>query len=421
MINIELIRSNPDIVKNATRRRGIDVPIDRILELDAIRRSTIEKADGLRAHRNQVNRRLGQACERPPELIDEMREIGSRIKALEQQIRFTEEELAPLLTRIPNLHRDDVPPGQGDAGNVEIRSSGELPSYDFDPLPHWELGERLGIIDLQAGAKISGTRFFVLKGKGARLQRAAISWMLDLHTAEHGYQETYLPYLVNGDTMAGSSHLPHFVENMYHDEEDDLWLVPTAEAAITGLHKDEILAPGVLPLYYVAHTPCFRREKAAAGRDTRGIKRVHQFDKVEMYKLVEPETSPDELERLLEDAKDICKRLGLPYRVLSLCAGEMGFASAKSYDIEVWARGSKEWLEVSSCSNCTDFQARRSNIRYRASVSGKPMYVHTLNGSGLALPRIMIAIMENYQQEDGTIIVPKNLRPYMNGLEAIKI
>ena len=280
------------------------------------------------------------------------------------------------------------------------------------PLPHWDLGEQLGIIDFQRGVKLSGSRFFTMFGAGAKLERALISWMLDLHTREHGYTEVMLPLIVKQESLVGSGNLPKFSENLYHDEEDDLWLIPTAEAPLTNLHRDEILAPDTLPLNYVAYTPCFRREKAAAGRDTRGIKRVHQFDKVEMYKLVEPDTSEDELQRVLADAEDVCRRLELPYRVIQLCAGDLGFPSAKTYDIEAWAAGCQEWLEVSSCSNCTDFQARRSRIRYRPDRDARPRLVHTLNGSGLALPRVVIAILENYQQPDGSVMVPEVLRPY---------
>jgi seryl-tRNA synthetase len=282
----------------------------------------------------------------------------------------------------------------------------------FEAVPHWDLGERLDIIDFARGVKLAASRFFVLKGKGARLQRALISWMLDLHVQEHGYQELYLPYLVNRDTAVGSAQLPKFAENMYHDDEDDLWLVPTAEVPITSLYREEILPPGALPLYYVAHTPCFRREKAAAGKDTRGIKRVHQFDKVEMYKFVEPADSDAELDRLVADAEEVCVRLGIPHRVVQLCAGDLGFAAVKTYDIEMWAPGSKEWLEVSSCSNCADFQARRASIRYRPEPNARPQFLHTLNGSGLALPRVVISILESYQQPDGTVVVPEVLRPY---------
>ena len=412
MISIELIRERPELVRDAIRRRGEDPPIQRVLELDAARRSTIAEADKLRARRNEVSRRLGQTKERPPELMEEMRAVGARIRDLEEEVRAKEEEINSLLLPIPNLPRDDVPFGENESGNVVIRTRGEKPSFSFEPLPHWDLGERLDIIDFRRGAKLSGTRFYVLKGKGSRLQRALISWMIDLHTREHGYEELYLPNLVSRATAIGSGHLPKFADTMYHDEEDDLWLIPTAEVSITNLHRDEILPPGTLPLHYVAHTPCFRREKAAAGRDTRGIKRVHQFEKVEMYKFVEPQDSDGELDSLVANAEELCVRLGIPYRVLQLCTGDLGFSSVESYDVEMWAPGSGEWLEVSSCSNCSDFQARRASIRYRPEPGARPQFVHTLNGSGLALPRVVIAILENYQQPDGSVVVPEELRPY---------
>ena len=412
MISIELIRNQPDLVREAMRSRGEEAPIDRILECDTRRRSAIAEADSLRARRNEVSKRLGQTKERPPELIGEMRGVGDQIKILESQIRETEEEIDNLLLNIPNIPRDDVPVGEDETHNVVLRTVGEAPSFSFEPLPHWELGERLDVIDFQRGAKLSGSRFFVLKGKGARLQRALISWMLDLHTGEHGYEEVYVPNLVTRESAIASSQLPKFADTMYHDDEDDLWMIPTAEVPITNLFRDEILAPEALPAYFVAHTPCFRRERAAAGRDTRGIKRVHQFEKVEMYKFVEPERSDAQLEKLVADAEVVCVRLGIAYRVLQLCTGDLGFASVKSYDVEMWAPGSQEWLEVSSCSNCTDFQARRASIRYRPEAGARPQFVHTLNGSGLALPRVVIAILENYQQTDGSVLIPEVLRPY---------
>ena len=293
-----------------------------------------------------------------------------------------------------------------------VRQWGEPPRFDFTPLPHWELGELLGLIDFQRGVKLSGSRFYTMFGAGAKLERALIAWMLDLHTKEHGYTEVMVPLLVKRETMEGSGNLPKFGDNLYHDEEDDLWLIPTAEVPVTNLHADEVLPPGSLPRNYVAHTPCFRREKAAAGRDTRGIKRVHQFNKVEMYKFVEPETSEAELEKLVADAEDVCRRLELPYRIVQLCTGDLGFPSAKTYDIEAWAAGCQEWLEVSSCSNCTDFQARRARVRYRPDQNTRPQLVHTLNGSGLALPRVVIAILENGQRADGSVVIPEVLRPY---------
>ena len=413
MISIEFIRNDPQAVKNALERRGEDSPIDDILDLDRERRQHLSELEELRARRNEVSKQIGRMSDKPKDLIEEMRNVGDRISSLEDLVKTIEENLEQELLKLPNLPLATVPEGLDETGNVIIDQWGEKPSFDFAPLAHWDLAERLGIIDLPRGAKLSGSRFFALSGNGARLQRALISWMLDLHTEKHGYKEMYVPYLVREETMIGSGNLPKFGENIYHDEEDDLWLIPTAEVPLTGLHRDEILAVDSLPIYYVAHTPCFRREKAAAGRDTRGIKRVHQFDKVEMYKLVEPENSEEELNKLVKDALDICKLLDIPHRVLQLCAGDMGFPSAMSYDIEMWAPGSEEWLEVSSCSNCTDFQARRANIRYRTEKKGRPRFLHTLNGSGLALPRVMIAIMENYQNKDGSISVPEVLRKYV--------
>ena len=419
MIDIQLIRNRPDEVRDAMRRRNEDAPLDRIAELDADRRTAIVEADELRARRNEVSRQIGQTRERPQELIDEMRQVSARIRTLEETIRTLESEVNALLLSLPNIPLDDVPPGTDESANVVKYIKGETPHFDFQPLPHWELGEKLGIIDFQRGAKIAGSRFFVLKGKGARLQRALIDWMLDTHTREHGYEELYLPNIATTESAIANSNLPKFADTMYRDDEDDLWLLPTAEMAITNMHRDEILQPDTLPLKYVAHTPCFRREKAAAGRDTRGIKRVHQFEKVEMYRFVEPHESDAALQSLLSEAETICARLGVRYRLLELCAGDIGFQSARTYDIEMWAPGCDEWLEVSSCSTCTDFQARRASIRYRPENGARPRFVHTLNGSGLALPRVIIAILENYQQADGSVIVPEILRPY-TGFDVIE-
>ena len=418
MIDIQLIRNSPDEVRDAMRRRNEDAPLGRIVELDADRRSAIVEADELRARRNEVSREIGRTRERPQELIDEMRQVSARIRTLEETIRTLESEVNALLLSIPNIPLDDVPDGADESANVVKFIKGETPHFDFQPLPHWELGERLGIIDFQRGAKIAGSRFFVLKGKGARLQRALIDWMLDTHT-RNGYEELYLPNVVTTESATANSNLPKFADTMYRDDEDDLWLLPTAEMAITNMHRDEILQPDTLPLKYVAHTPCFRREKAAAGRDTRGIKRVHQFEKVEMYRFVEPHESDDALQSLLSEAETICARLGIRYRLLELCAGDIGFQSARTYDIEMWAPGCDEWLEVSSCSTCTDFQARRASIRYRPENGARPRFVHTLNGSGLALPRVIIAILENYQQADGSVVVPEVLRPY-TGFDVIE-
>ena len=412
MLSIELIRRDPDLVRAALARRGEDAPIDRVLQLDSDRRATISKADELRARANETSRLLSSSRERTPELIDEMRQVRGRVRDLEQGIRDLEEQLEALLLAIPNLPSEHSPDGAGEDDNVVVRQVGEPYEFAFEPLPHWDLGERLGIIDFERGAKLSGSRFYVLRGKGARLQRALIAWMIDLHTGENGYEEVYLPAMVLESTATVSGQLPKFADTMYHDDEDGLWLIPTAEVPLTGLHSDEIFPAGTLPINYAAHTPCFRRERAAAGRDTRGIKRVHQFEKVEMYKFVEPEESEAELERLVSNAEEVCRRLGLPYRVIELCTGDLGALSARTFDIETWAAGSREWLEVSSCSNCTDYQARRAAIRYRPAEGGRPRYVHTLNGSGTALPRIIISILESFQQADGSVVIPEVLHPY---------
>jgi seryl-tRNA synthetase len=418
LLDIDQIRSDPDAVKLALSRRGEDAPIDRVLELDARRRAIQGEADELRARRNAVSKEIGQAKPPPQDLIEEMRGVSGRIKALEAESREVEEQIREYLLAIPNLPRPEVPEGTDESDNVVVREWGDIVERDFEAIPHWDLGERLGIIDLPAGARISGSRFYALRGKGARLQRALVSWMLDVHTDDHGYTEMYLPYLVGTDTVTGSGHLPKFADTMYHDEEDDLWLIPTAEVPITGMYAGEILDPGVVPARFVAHTPCFRREKSAAGRDTRGIKRVHQFDKVEMYKFVHPGDSDAELENLVGDAEDLIQRLGLPYRILELSTGDLGFSAVRTYDVEMWAPGSGEWLEVSSCSNCDDYQTRRAAIRYRPEKGAKTVHPHTLNGSGLALPRVMIAILENGQQPDGSIAIPEVLHPY-TGFEKI--
>jgi seryl-tRNA synthetase len=418
LLSIDLIRNDPERVRRSLGDRGDDVDIDRVLELDQRRRSVLTEVESLRARRKKVSREIGRLKEKPQGLIQEMREVGARIKELDEDGRTVRQELDGLLLMIPNIPDADVPLGADEDENVVMRTAEDVPVFDFEPLPHWELGESLGIIDLERGAKLSGSRFYVLKGKGATLQRALISWMLDVHVREHGYEELYLPYMVARKAALDSGQLPKFTDNMYHDDEDDLWLIPTAEVPITGLHSNEILGPGELPFHYVAHTPSFRREKAAAGRDTRGIKRVHQFEKVEMYKFVEPGDSPAELESMLADAEDLCARLEIPHRVRLLCTGDLGFAAVKTYDVEMWAPGCDEWLEVSSVSNCEDFQARRAGIRYRPEPQAPVRFVHTLNGSGLGVPRTIIAILENGQQADGSVVVPEVLRPY-TGFERI--
>jgi seryl-tRNA synthetase len=419
MLSLQFIRQNPELVRESLTKRGEVSGLDEVLRLDEERRRLIQEAESLRARKKQVSKEIGKMKEKPPELLAEMRDTGDSIKSLEAEGERIEGELNELLLRIPNLVHPSVPVGKDSSDNAVVREWGKPRKFDFTPLAHWDIGPKLGIIDFERGVKISGTRFYVLKGLGARLQRALIAFFLDLHTREHGYKEIYPPYMVKRECMLGSGNLPKFADNLYHDEEDDLWFVPTAEVPLTNLHRDEILEPGVLPLYYVAYTACFRREKMSAGKDTRGIKRGHQFDKVEMYKFVEAEKSDEELKRMVRDASEVCEKLGLTYRIIQLCSGDLGFAATKSYDIEMWAPGCAEWLEVSSCSNCGDFQGRRANIRYRPQPGAKPEFVHTLNGSGLALPRVLISVLENYQQADGSVVVPEVLRPYV-GVDVIK-
>ncbi len=415
MLDLKFIRENIDVVRQAMANRQDAAPLDEILELDLERRQKVLELEGFR----HVRKEAGQEREMTEATLERGRQLRVKIRSMEEEVRNLEGQLEALLLQLPNIPSPAVPVGDSEEDNVVVRSWGEPRNFDFEPAPHWKLGESLGIIDFERGAKLSGSRFYVLKGLGARLQRALISFMLDLHTIEHGYQEVYPPFMVKRECMVGSGNLPKFADNLYHDEEDDLWFVPTAEVPLTNLYRDEIISPGILPIYYVAYTACFRREKMSAGKDTRGIKRGHQFDKVELYKFTEPAASDEELEKMVADATEVAQRLGLHYRVKQLCTADLGFAAAKSYDIEMWAPGCGEWLEVSSCSNCTGFQARRADIRYRPSADARPQFVHTLNGSGLALPRVMIAIMENYQQADGSILVPEVLQPFV-GEKVIK-
>ena len=408
MFDLKLIRDNPDLVRESLAHRKDTAPIDEIINIDLERRQKMTQLEELRHTR--------KGGKMDPE---SGRKLRDQINALETETNAIDAKMKDLLLRVPNMPDSFVPVGSSEEDNVIVRTIGELPKFDFSPLAHWELGEKLGIIDFDRGVKLSGSRFYVLNGPGARLQRALINFFLDTHTFQHSYKEVYLPFMVKQETMQNSGNLPKFADNLYHDAEEDYWFVPTAEVPITSLHSGEILSADMLPLYYVAYTACFRREKMSAGKDTRGIKRGHQFDKVEMYKLVEPTTSMDELEKMVKDAEDICQKLKLPYRIKLLNTSDMGFSSTKTYDIEIWAPGQAEWLEVSSCSNCKDFQARRANIRFRPSSDAKPEFVHTLNGSGLALPRVLIAVMENYQQADGSIKIPEVLQPFV-GCDVIK-
>lgn len=421
MLDIRLIREQPEWVKQQLARAGADgVPIDTILTLDEQRRTLLQQAETLKAERNTVSKQISKmkdATEREAK-IAEMRAVGDQITELDRQVADVEVQLNSTMLEIRNLPHPDVPDGLDEESNVVIEQVGEPHDLGFAPKPHWDLGEALGIIDFERGVKLSGTRFYVLRGLGARLQRALIQWFLDLH-GRQGYEEVYTPFMVKEQCMWGAGQLPKFRDNLYRDEDAGFWLVPTAEVPVTNLYADEILGHDQLPLHLCAYTPCFRREQMSAGRDVRGIKRGHQFDKVEMYKFVTPETSYDELERMRADAAETCRLLDIPYRVKLLCTGDMGFGATKTYDFELWASGQQEWLEVSSVSNVEAFQARRANIRYRPEPHARPEFLHTLNGSGLGVPRVMIAIMENYQQPDGTIVVPDVLRPYMHGVEII--
>jgi len=421
MLDIQLVRERPEEVRASLARRGIDPPIDRILELDAERRSLLTQAETLKAERNRVSKEIGKnkdAASRQSR-IEEMRQVGERIEVLDGMVRQVDEALQSALLEIPNLIDPAVPDGPDDGANVILRTIGEPRTLDFEPKAHWDLGTALGILDFERGVKLTGSRFYVLSGAGARLQRALIAWMLDLHIRQ-GYTEKYTPFLVRTQSLIAAGQLPKFQDNLYRDHEQDLWLVPTAEVPLTALHIDEILEADQLPRHYTAYTPCFRREKMSAGRDVRGIKRGHQFDKVEMYTFCTPETSEAELDRMTAHAEATCAQLGLAYRVKALCTGDIGFTARRTYDIEAWAPGCGEWLEVSSVSNCGDFQARRANARYRREPGARPEHLHTLNGSGLGLPRTLIAVLENYQQADGSVIVPEVLLPWMGGIEVIR-
>jgi seryl-tRNA synthetase len=421
MLDINLLREKPDIVRESLRARQMETAvIDLVLQLDQDRRSLLSQVEVMKAERNNVSKEIGRMKDpvERQEKIDAMRGLGDQIATLDERVRDVDTRLQDAVATIPNLPDPRTPYGTGEHENVVLRQMGELPAYNFTPKPHWELGPQLGIIDFDRGVKITGSRFYILNGAGARLQRALIAWMLDLHIRQ-GYRERYLPFMVKAATLYAAGQLPKFIDNLYHDAEEDFWNVPTAEVPLTGMHMDEILEEASLPRRYTAYTPCFRREKMSAGRDVRGIKRGHQFDKVEMYTYCKPEDSEAELVKMLEAAEATCAGLGLTYRVVQLCTGDIGFGSAITYDLEVWAPGCNEWLEVSSVSNVTDFQARRANIKYRPTEGGKTRLVHTLNGSGLGMPRTLIGVLEHYQQADGSVVVPEVLRPWMGGIEVI--
>lgn len=474
MLDITLIREKPEWVKEQMRKLNDEsavTRIDTIQVLDKKRRVLLAEVEEIKANRNQLNKQMGRfrsnkkltpaeiiggaqraiqaleagdiqgvlaALENPPatdstienpetavetaigDLTEKMKGLGTRAGTLDDEIREIEVQLQENMLWIPNIPHESTPFGKGEEDNIPWDVQGELRDFDFDPLPHWDLGPMLDIIDFERGVKLAGTRFYILKGMGARLYRALIAWLLDVHTTEHGYTEIYPPFMVRAEMMYGAAQFPKFQDVVYSDAESELFMLPTAEVALTNMYRDEILEEDQLPMYFVSHTPCFRREKMSAGRDVRGIKRVHQFEKVELYKFTTPETSYDELEQLTQAAENVCRMLQIPFRRLEIVTGDLGFAAAKKYDIEMWAPGSQEWLEVSSCSNTEEFQARRANVRYRPAGGGKPRFVHTLNGSGLGMVRTLIAVMENYQQSDGSIVVPEVIRPYMGGLEVIE-
>jgi seryl-tRNA synthetase len=468
MIDIVLIREKPEWVKSQMLRLQDEAAakrIDIIVELDQRRRAKLTESENLQAWLNKLNKAVGRlrgnkqlpptaqanaasqaayaietqdyqgaldVLSNPPadgqggdpaqsleQLTRALKQIGEQQAALGKEVELVEAELRENELWIPNIPHESVKTGVSDAENIIYPHEGELRQFDFTPKAHWDLGPALDIIDFDRGVKLAGTRFYVLKGMGARLQRALISFYLDMHS-RNGFTEVYTPFLVKPEMMYGSAQFPKFRDVVYEDADADLYLLPTAEVSITNLHRDEILEADQLPLYYVANTPCWRREQTSAGRDVRGIKRVHQFQKVEMYKITTPETSYAELEALVETASDLCRALKIPFRRVEQVTGDLGFAAAKKYDLEMWAPGCQEWLEVSSCSNCESFQARRAQIRYRPAQGAKPEFVHTLNGSGLALPRTIIAILENYQQADGSVVIPDVLRPYMGGLDVIR-
>jgi seryl-tRNA synthetase len=418
---MRLIRERPEAVREGLRRRGEDpAPLDELIALDARRRELLVAAEELKAERNRVSKEIPrQAAEEKARLIEEMRTVRDRIAALDAELAGVGERVDRLLLHLPNVPDPEVPEGAGDAENVLVRQEGEERALPFGAKPHWELGEALGIINFEQGQRISGSRFYVLHGDGSRLQRALIAWMLDLHR-EQGYREVYPPAIVREQTLWNSAHLPDFEDNMYHDVEDDIWLIPTSEAPLTSLHAGEILAADRLPLQYTAHSPNFRRERISAGRDVRGIKRGHQFDKVELYHLTLPEESGAALERMTAHSEETCAGLGVAWRTVERCVGDLGFKARRGYDVEVWAPGVGEWLEVSSTSNVGDFQARRAGIRFKREAGARTEHVHTLNGTGLGVPRTLIAVLENYQQPDGSVLIPEALRPYMGGQERIE-
>ncbi|MGB9887728.1 MAG: serine--tRNA ligase [Moorellales bacterium] len=419
MLDLKFVRENPERVQEGLEKRGMPLSLERFLELEKRRREILTEVEELKRRRNQASEEVARrkkTGEPAEDLIASVRELGGRIKELDAELGEVEAEIESVLLTLPNLPHPSVPVGRGSEDNPVVRSWGEIPVFSFPPRPHWEIGEELDILDFERAGRVAGSRFTFLKGAGARLERALVNFMLDLHVSKHGYVEVFPPFLVHRRSMVGTGQLPKFAEDMFKVEGTDYYLIPTAEVPVTNLYREEILEEAQLPIYHVAYSACFRAEAGAAGRDTRGLIRQHQFNKVELVKFCTPETSYEELEKLTRDAEEVLQLLGLPYRVVVLCTGDLGFSAAKTYDLEVWLPGAQTYREISSCSNFEDFQARRAGIRYRPAGGGRPRFVHTLNGSGLAVGRTLAAILENYQQEDGSVLVPEALRPYLGGL-----
>lgn len=423
MIDAKMIRANPEQVEARLNKRNLRGVLDEYLQLDGRRRQILVQVEELKNFRNTSSQEVGKlkkAGQDPTELMEKVRQVGKEIAALDEEVKNVEAQMDSILLNIPNLPHESVPVGPDENSNVEIRRWGQPRSFDFEPQAHWDIGPALDILDFERAAKLSGARFTVYKGLGARLERAVINFYLDIHTQQHGYREILPPFMVSADCMVGTGQLPKFAEDMFKVEGREMYLIPTAEVPLTNLYREEILDAADLPMYLTAYTPCFRAEAGSHGRDTRGVIRQHQFNKVELVKLVEPQHSYEELEKMTANAEKVLQLLGLPYRVVLLSTGDMGFSAAKTYDVEVWMPSYNEYKEISSCSNCEDFQARRANIRFRPGPKEKLQYVHTLNGSGVAVGRTIAAILENYQQEDGSVVVPEVLRPYMGGIEVIK-
>lgn len=424
MLDIKYLRQNTDLVRQKMAERGQSIDFNRFVDLEVKRRDILQAVETLRNERNSVSKQVGELKKKKEDasaLIEKMGDVAAKIKEYDETLRVTEEELNAFVMIVPNIQHESVPQGRGSEDNPVVRTWGEKPAFSFEPKQHFDLGESLNILDFARGAKITGARFTLYRGAAAQLERALVSFMLDLHTGKHGYTEVLTPFMVNAESMAGTGQLPKFKEDLFKIEGMDYYLIPTAEVPVTNIYRDEILEEDKLPICLVAYSPCFRAEAGSYGKDTRGLIRQHQFNKVEMVKFSKPETSYDELEKLTANAEEILKRLGIAYRTVCLCTADLGFSSAKTYDVEAWLPGQNTYREISSCSNFEDFQARRAAIRYRRKDNGKVEFVHTLNGSGLAIGRTVVAIMENYQQADGSIVIPEALRSYMRGLERITI